>query len=155
MANNTRTSATMAAVLTAVIVTPVFGLQLVRQGARTNMETHWDLVALAAAVVFVFQLLRPWLARPFQQLKTSIPMLPSAPAKGNKWIIALLILAAVIWPFFSGRSSVDISTTVLLYVMLGLGLNIVVGFAGLLDLGFVGFYAVGAYTYALLYHWAG
>src|SRR3546814_1051682 len=39
--------------------------------------------------------------------------------------------------------------------MLGLGLNIVVGFAGLLDLGFVGFYAVGAYTYALLYHWAG
>ncbi|CAP42666.1 high-affinity branched-chain amino acid ABC transporter permease LivM [Bordetella petrii] len=155
MANNTLKNATMAAVLTAVIVTPVFGLQLVRQGARTNMETHWDLVALAAAVVFVFQLLRPWLARPFQQLKTSIPMLPSAPAKGNKWIIALLILAAVIWPFFSGRSSVDIATLVLIYVMLGLGLNIVVGFAGLLDLGFVGFYAVGAYTYALLYHWAG
>src|SRR5690606_11005920 len=46
-------------------------------------------------------------------------------------------------------------TLVLIYVMLGLGLNIVVGFAGLLDLGFVGFYAVGAYTYALLYHWAG
>ena len=39
--------------------------------------------------------------------------------------------------------------------MLALGLNIVVGFAGLLDLGFVGFYAVGAYTYALLYQWAG
>jgi branched-chain amino acid transport system permease protein len=36
----------------------------------------------------------------------------------------------------------------LIYVMLGLGLNIVVGFAGLLDLGYVGFYAVGAYTYA-------
>jgi branched-chain amino acid transport system permease protein len=44
---------------------------------------------------------------------------------------------------------------VLIYIMLGLGLNIVVGFAGLLDLGFVGFYAVGAYTYALLYHYAG
>ena len=39
---------------------------------------------------------------------------------------------------------------VLIYVMLGLGLNIVVGFAGLLDLGFVGFYAVGAYTYAFV-----
>src|SRR5690606_29665707 len=100
------------------------------------------------------QLLRPWLAKPFQRLKTSIPVLPAAPAKGNKWIIALLIAAAVIWPFFSGRSSVDIATLVLIYVMLGLGLNIVVGFAGLLDLGFVGFYAVGAYTYALLYHWA-
>lgn len=44
-------------------------------------------------------------------------------------------------------------TTVLLYVMLGLGLNIVVGLAGLLDLGYVAFYAVGAYSYALLnYH---
>jgi branched-chain amino acid transport system permease protein len=44
-------------------------------------------------------------------------------------------------------------TTVLLYIMLGLGLNIVVGLAGLLDLGYVAFYAVGAYSYALLnYH---
>jgi branched-chain amino acid transport system permease protein len=44
-------------------------------------------------------------------------------------------------------------TTVLMYVMLGLGLNIVVGLAGLLDLGYVAFYAVGAYCYALLnYH---
>jgi branched-chain amino acid transport system permease protein len=41
-------------------------------------------------------------------------------------------------------------TTALMYVVLGLGLNIVVGLAGLLDLGFVAFYAVGAYTYALL-----
>jgi branched-chain amino acid transport system permease protein len=44
-------------------------------------------------------------------------------------------------------------TTALIYVMLGLGLNIVVGVAGLLDLGYVAFYAVGAYSYALLnYH---
>ncbi len=40
-------------------------------------------------------------------------------------------------------------TTALMYVVLGLGLNIVVGLAGLLDLGYVAFYAVGAYTYAL------
>jgi len=155
MANNTFKNAFMAAVLTAVIVMPVFGLQLIRQGAQTHLESRWDLVALAAAVVFVFQLLRPWLAVPFRRLKTSVPVLPAAPTKGRKWIFVLLIAAAVIWPFFSGRSSVDIATLVLIYVMLGLGLNIVVGFAGLLDLGFVGFYAVGAYTYALLYHWAG
>ena len=43
-------------------------------------------------------------------------------------------------------------TTALIYVMLGLGLNIVVGLAGLLDLGYVAFYAVGAYSYALLNH---
>ena len=44
----------------------------------------------------------------------------------------------------------DIATLVLTYVMLGWGLNIVVGLAGLLDLGYVAFYAVGAYSYALL-----
>ena len=84
MSNNNLKNATMAAVLTAVIVTPVFGLQLIRQGARTSMESHWSLVALAAAVVFVFQLLRPWIAKPFQKLKTNLPTLPSAPAKNNK-----------------------------------------------------------------------
>ncbi|WP_199778295.1 high-affinity branched-chain amino acid ABC transporter permease LivM [Achromobacter spanius] len=155
MSTNNLKNATMAAVLTAVIVTPVFGLQLIRQGARTSMESNWSLVALAAAVVFVFQLLRPWLAMPFKKLKTSLPTLSSAPARNHKPLMLLLLAVAVIWPFFAGRSSVDIATLVLIYVMLGLGLNIVVGFAGLLDLGFVGFYAVGAYTYALLYHWGG
>ncbi|MEN5157348.1 high-affinity branched-chain amino acid ABC transporter permease LivM [Achromobacter spanius] len=155
MSTNNLKNATMAAVLTAVIVTPVFGLQLIRQGARTSMESNWSLVALAAAVVFVFQLLRPWLAIPFKKLKTGLPTLSSAPARNHKPLMILLLAIAVIWPFFAGRSSVDIATLVLIYVMLGLGLNIVVGFAGLLDLGFVGFYAVGAYTYALLYHWGG
>ncbi|OWT72334.1 high-affinity branched-chain amino acid ABC transporter permease LivM [Achromobacter marplatensis] len=155
MSKNNLKNATMAAVLTAVIVTPVFGLQLIRQGARTSMESHWGLVALAAAVVFVFQMLRPWIALPFKKLKTALPTLPSAPAKNHKGMMLLILAIAVVWPFFAGRSSVDIATLVLIYVMLGLGLNIVVGFAGLLDLGFVGFYAVGAYTYALLYHWGG
>lgn len=64
----------------------------------------------------------------------------------------LLIGFAFILPFlpFSNRYVVDIATLVLTYVMLGWGLNIVVGLAGLLDLGYVAFYAVGAYSYALL-----
>ncbi len=86
MSNNNLKNATMAAVLTAVIVTPVFGLQLIRQGARTSMEAHWSLVAIAAAVVFVFQLLRPWIAKPFQKLKTGLPTLPAAPARTtSRW----------------------------------------------------------------------
>jgi branched-chain amino acid transport system permease protein len=52
--------------------------------------------------------------------------------------------------FSDNRYVVDTATTVLIYVMLGWGLNVVVGLAGLLDLGYVAFYAVGAYTYALL-----
>ncbi len=49
-----------------------------------------------------------------------------------------------------GKAWIRILNFALLYVMLALGLNIVVGFAGLLDLGYIAFYAVGAYTWALL-----
>jgi branched-chain amino acid transport system permease protein len=61
------------------------------------------------------------------------------------------IAAAVILPFlpFSDRYVVDVAILVMMYIMLGWGLNIVVGLAGLLDLGYVAFYAVGAYSYAL------
>lgn len=57
---------------------------------------------------------------------------------------------AIAFPFFFSTYQTNIMTTALMYVVLGLGLNIVVGVAGLLDLGYVAFYAVGAYTYALL-----
>ena len=61
---------------------------------------------------------------------------------------ALLVLPLVLQNF--GNAWVRIADTSLLYVMLALGLNIVVGYAGLLDLGYVAFFAVGAYMYALL-----
>jgi len=61
---------------------------------------------------------------------------------------ALLVLPLLLQSF--GNHWVRVADTCLLYVMLALGLNIVVGFAGLLDLGYVAFYAVGAYTFALL-----
>jgi len=66
------------------------------------------------------------------------------------WTLALI--AAVIWPFMASRGAMEVMTLALIYIMLGLGLNIVVGFAGLLVLGYAAFYAVGAYTYALLAH---
>jgi len=56
----------------------------------------------------------------------------------------------VLFPFVFSMYQTNIMTTALIYVVVGLGLNIVVGLAGLLDLGYVAFYAVGAYTYALL-----
>ncbi len=52
--------------------------------------------------------------------------------------------------FYHNRYLLDLGIMILTYVMLGWGLNIVVGLAGLLDLGYVAFYAVGAYSYALL-----
>ncbi len=69
-------------------------------------------------------------------------------------VLSFAILAiAIIFPHFFSVYQTNVMTTALMYVVLGLGLNIVVGMAGLLDLGFVAFYAVGAYSYALLnYH---
>ena len=83
------------------------------------------------------------------------PALPRlSPAQQRNALLVLLVLGLA-WPFLGSRSMVDVATLALIYVILGLGLNIVVGFAGLLDLGYVGFYAVGAYTYALLYQYFG
>ena len=64
----------------------------------------------------------------------------------------VLIAFAVILPLLpmADRRILDIAILVVTYIMLGWGLNIVVGLAGLLDLGYVAFYAVGAYSYALL-----
>lgn len=65
-------------------------------------------------------------------------------------VLAVGALFAIAFPFLFSSYQTNIMTTALIYVMLGLGLNIVVGLAGLLDLGYVAFYAVGAYCYALL-----
>jgi len=71
-----------------------------------------------------------------------------------KFAYTALMLALAILPFVTGmtlgNSWVRTLDFVLLYCMLALGLNIVVGYAGLLDLGYIAFYAVGAYVYALL-----
>jgi len=72
----------------------------------------------------------------------------------NKYVVFLLAAAAlIVLPLFAvqfGQGWVRIMALALLYVLLALGLNIVVGYAGLLDLGYVAFYALGAYMYALL-----
>jgi len=145
--------ALFATVLTALVVIPIFSLHLERAGVRTVIVPQWNTVLWACALVFVVQLLRPWLAGQMRRLP--MPQLPSLSGRKRTTLMWVALLLAVSWPFLAGRSAVDIATLAMIYVMLGLGLNIVVGFAGLLDLGFVGFYAVGAYTYALLFHWLG
>ena len=145
--------AIFATVLTALVVIPIFSLHLERAGMRTVIVPQWTTVLWACAIVFVMQMLRPWLAGRLRRLP--VPELPSITGRQRTTLMFVVLMLAVSWPFFAGRSAVDISTLAMIYVMLGLGLNIVVGFAGLLDLGFVGFYAVGAYTYGMLFHWLG
>ena len=66
--------------------------------------------------------------------------------------IAVLMVFALVFPLIFDTYQSNIMISALIYVVLGLGLNITVGLAGLLDLGYVAFFAVGAYAYALLNH---
>lgn len=83
----------------------------------------------------------PWIQILLQEPKYLIPF------------SGAVLLFSLVFPFLFSTYQTNIMITALMYVVLGLGLNIVVGLAGLLDLGYVAFYAVGAYSYALLnYH---
>ncbi len=75
---------------------------------------------------------------------------PAARAAGILLIVAALVVLPFVVDAVLGRAWVRIIDVALLFIMLALGLNIVVGYAGLLDLGYVAFFAVGAYCYALL-----
>jgi branched-chain amino acid transport system permease protein len=77
----------------------------------------------------------------------------STKPQARRWLAVLIFMIAaflvVLIPFLPNYY-VRVVNSLLIYVLLGIGLNIVIGYAGLLDLGFVAFYAVGAYTYAIL-----
>src|SRR6202048_2103984 len=67
------------------------------------------------------------------------------------YLLAIILVAALAFPYLDGNEGdIDAAANGLAYAMLALGLNIVVGFAGLLDLGYAAFFAIGAYTYGAL-----
>jgi branched-chain amino acid transport system permease protein len=148
-----------------------FGLFLPLIGFRTvlnihnelTLETRWPLLAAFVAVVAAGRLLHnivvaPWL------LRRRLAARPAAAGLGWGSVLAevlapLAVGFALIYPiaavWLAGPGGAvkwvdNFGIQILIYVMLGFGLNIVVGLAGLLDLGYVAFYAVGAYSYALL-----
>ena len=61
--------ALIAAVFAFVILAPIFGLKLVRQGMHSTLQPHWNIVLWGCAAVFVVQLLHPWLARLFARVR--------------------------------------------------------------------------------------
>ncbi len=148
----------IAALITFALICVIIGLKTDIGPDGLEITQRWDLVASGVAIVFVGRLLlRLVVWGPEGQgrgLFSSIPKAREMPWLGKVLGVALLAIAITL-PFYSGRYVVDLGILVLTYVMLGWGLNIVVGLAGLLDLGYVAFYAVGAYSYALLAHYFG
>jgi branched-chain amino acid transport system permease protein len=69
--------------------------------------------------------------------------------------IAVISVVILVYPYITSLYGTGIMTTALIYVLLGLGLNIIIGLGGLLNLGYAAFFAIGAYTYALLFKYFG
>jgi branched-chain amino acid transport system permease protein len=158
--------ASLAALVTFGLCIPMIAFRTEQtQGVDLALRQRWGLVALLCAFAFGGRLLvhtlgaRRRLAAARPQALATRPEDLSLVQRAGKLGLPLFLGIAVTFPiliyFATGglgesRYWVDLGILILTYVMLGWGLNIVVGLAGLLDLGYVAFYAVGAYTYALL-----
>src|SRR6478752_3362097 len=128
------------------------------------LETRWPLLAALVGIITVGRfihalLIAPWLQRRAMRPRQQNPVVAVWRARFGRWVIPFALGFAVVYPplalsvvgFQGAVKWIDnFGVQILIYVMLGWGLNIVVGLAGLLDLGYVAFYAVGAYSYALL-----
>ena len=152
--------AAIAAGIAFLLAIPLLSERTVQQAGGLALEGRWWLAFAAMTAVFAGRLTLALLYSGGSDLKGALSTRIAAawPGSADAANLATPALAAgalslaVILPVlpFSDRYIMDLAILVLTYVMLGWGLNIVVGLAGLLDLGYVAFYAVGAYAYALI-----
>ena len=134
---------------------PIVGLRTVSKGEGLFITPKWGIVFLLVGLCIVGR----FLINLNSSRKSEIKIFSKFTSKfievtenKAKHFAVTGILFAVVFPFlpFTDRYFMDVAIMILTYIMLGWGLNIVVGLAGLLDLGYVAFYAVGAYSYALI-----
>ncbi|WP_034414089.1 high-affinity branched-chain amino acid ABC transporter permease LivM [Candidatus Entotheonella palauensis] len=148
----------LTAFLVFMLALPMGGFETVGKtvGLSLNIRPLYIIIPVVIAFVGRFVVLLVWgHSRPrarSSQGQSVMDQVARGVSTSAVYFVPVVLLFAVLLPFlpFSNRYLIDTATSVLIYVMLGWGLNIVVGLAGLLDLGYVAFYAVGAYSYALL-----
>ena len=151
---------------TAVTALLAFGLFLPLIGFNTVqnirnelvLETRWPLLFTFVAILAGLRFLYLVVAAPMLAERARTASRPASPATLPSWAIPAVIGFVLVYPLLAmliaGPGAAkwidNFGIQILIYVLLGWGLNIVVGLAGLLDLGYVAFYAIGAYTCALL-----
>ena len=151
----------IAALVAFALFGPIVGMRTVTGRANNlTLPYEWLQVAVIVAAVFFGRLLLQHFVWNTNRPKKAGAgaLLPRLPTEGmGKLAAPLFLLLAFAIPVYTiyfapgqSRYVIGVGTLILTYVMLGWGLNVVVGLAGLLDLGYVAFYAVGAYSYALL-----
>ncbi|CAI2522071.1 high-affinity branched-chain amino acid ABC transporter permease LivM [Serratia liquefaciens] len=152
--------AVLAGLIALIVFGPIVGIVL--NGYSFNFEPH-RLVWIIAVVMAGRLLLSLFLqTAPGRKLLTrfdggndGVYVRPIGAKTSLRWIIPLMAVIALLFPFVATKYLLTVAILGLIYVLLGLGLNIVVGLAGLLDLGYVAFYAIGAYGLALGYQYLG
>ena len=146
-------------IITLLLLTPIVSYKTIMNQGTLILDTRWMLVISLTAIVVVGRLLLHlfvWQRAPKAGSSKTAAANAEWKESASKWapLVMLLIALALPWIFQAipgwDRRGLGLGIYVLTYIMLGWGLNIVVGLAGLLDLGYVAFYAVGAYAYALL-----
>ncbi|CAN5151253.1 high-affinity branched-chain amino acid ABC transporter permease LivM [soil metagenome] len=158
--------AVFAAIVAAGMFLPLIGLETLQDvDNRLIVATRWPLfaavIALVAAACFLMvAVLSPWLkARRERPRLAATTVQEERKQRLAKLFVPVAIIALVLYPpvilqLTGIQGSIkwvdNFGVQILIYVMLAWGLNVVVGFAGLLDLGYVAFYALGAYSYTLL-----
>jgi branched-chain amino acid transport system permease protein len=151
--------------LAAGLFLPLIGFQAIQNGHNDLvLETRWPTYCVMIAIVVAGRLayallIHPWIAKRARRARVESPRTTRIAMLIGRWFAPFALGFVVIYPIMvlalTGRTGAlkwvdNFGIQILIYVMLGWGLNIVVGLAGLLDLGYVAFYAVGAYSYALL-----
>jgi len=132
---------------------PLLGIHPDGTLSFANAFQVWLYIAAFACVCLVLYVLNQsgnlaFASRPAAALRDRVSS-AAGRIPGKAWI-GLLLGFALLYPQVFGRYEQDVAINVLIYICLGLGLNIVIGLAGMLDLGYIAFYGVGAYSYALL-----
>ena len=146
------------AVIALVLLLPLIGFNTV-QNIRNELvlETRWPLLATIVALLASLRFLHVFVVAPLIAQRT-LQMPRIMPAVLPSWVMPAVLGFVIVYPLLAmliagpgaGKWIDNFGIQILIYVLLGWGLNIVVGLAGLLDLGYVAFYAIGAYTCALL-----
>jgi branched-chain amino acid transport system permease protein len=153
------------ALITLGLLLPLIGFNTVQNiHNELVLETRWPLLAALVAIIAAGRFLHaifiePALARRALRPRQEDAERTATRARRVRWLTPFTLGFALLYPalvlsIVGTQGAVkwidNFGVQILIYVMLGWGLNIVVGLAGLLDLGYVAFYAVGAYSYALL-----
>ena len=138
--------------LLAEVIILAWGNQGLGLAIRRFVFAARGLSILGAALVFLIVAgVNAWWGSQGEEVKTRVNTLPPGQQRNLRWGgIGLGILVMLFLPLFLRTYLTEVVDNIGIYILMGLGLNIVVGFAGMLNLGYVAFFAIGAYTMALL-----